>query len=340
MEYDQTNVNEGVDDSESLTGDELNVLLDLILGNKMEFTQVFLRQRGLPFSGKLSQLRDRLDGYLANNDISVNDLIALLNNIEGWGRQHIYFFRVPDNLIDEWRDETASIQRLHEAGLTDIINRQRVLLLPQDIQLCEVQLTADKLRFIWVERRYWEERVSEEDRQEGDLILRAYRPRTERGVVTFEMDLVSGIAMLMIRQLPSGTKYSEIRDRFLANLEPFLDIRQLQPIRVSPAITPLEQSGLVRRRQLAYASRGGSRVQLSSAGRNSDLLQDRDIQGIATPLRANTAGSDANFYWLVNDELPRELRSRIYGEDQRVAIFGQHAETAVRYVLGCIIQNC
>ena len=69
---------------EGLSNEDLQHILDYLMAHKMEFTQQFLRQRGLPFSGTKAVLWERLEGYLTSEQVSGGELIDLLNNIEGW----------------------------------------------------------------------------------------------------------------------------------------------------------------------------------------------------------------------------------------------------------------
>jgi hypothetical protein len=64
------------------------------------------------------------------------------------------------------------------------------------------------------------------------------------------------------------------------------------------------------------------------------------LEDAVKPLRGKSEGVDAIFYWLASEELSREVHCRIYGDDQRVAIFGQQTEGDVRYVLSHIVRNC
>lgn len=327
--------------SENQTAAEANLVLDYLLAHKKEFIQGFLRGRHLPFSGTKETLRRRLEGYLSDGRLGIADLIRLLDKIEGWGKQHIYLYKAPDRLIEPWTQESSARSLLDDLGLTELFNRPRPLVLPEEPTLSAIEWTPDRIRFIWVEQRRWEERISEEDFEREGIVWRAYRVNVSRGLVAFDWDLVSGYAMLMIQQLPRGTKYKQIRDRFTRELEPIVGLDHFEPVLVSRAIRPIEASREVRRRQLAYQTRRGGKAAFTSASRSRDTFEDPSLQRAGQALQGETAGLLGNFYWLpVEGKLEHELHCKIYAPDQRIGIFGERREEEIRYVLFRILHYC
>jgi hypothetical protein len=331
----------GEEADESLTEEEVKLVLDYLDSHKMAFMQEFLRARGLPFSGTKAKLRDRVEGYLDDGRVEAAELVQLLNEIEGWGNQHIYLYKGSDQLIRPWLEEDSVKERLANLGAADLFNRRRPLVLPEEPTLSSVEWTPDRVRFVWVEKRQWEERVAEEDFEEEGMVWRAYRIRVSRGLVAFDWDLVSGHAMLMIQRLPSGTKYRLVRDEFETKLEPAIGLSQFEQMRVSRAIQPVEASGEVRRRKLSYQARLGGKATFTSADQSSDTYADAAIARAGQLLREETTGWLGNFYWLSQEgRLERDLHVQIYASDQRIGIFGEHKEQDARYVLSRIRHYC
>jgi hypothetical protein len=327
---------------ENLTEGEVELVLNYLLSHKKAFSQDFLRDRGLPFSGTKEKLRERLKEYLSDGQLDAADLVWLLNRIEGWGNQHIYLYQASDRLIEPWLEEDSVRKRLADLGLADLFNRQRPLVLPEETTLSSIEWTPERVRFVWVEKRQWEERVSEEDIEEEGMVWRAYRINVSRSLIAFDWDLVSGYAMLMIQRLPRGTKYYLIRDRFEKELEPMVGLSQFEQVRVSRAIQRIQASEEkeVRRRQLAYQTQRGGKVTFTSAGRSRGTSADPDLKRAGQAL-SSTAGLLGNFYWIPVEGKPGcEVHSKLYASDQRVGIFGEHEERDVRYVLSRIRQHC
>jgi len=331
----------GVEDPDHLKQEDVKLLLDLLLSHKMAFAQELLRARGLPFSGTKARLRQRLEAYLKEGAIEADDLVQLLNKIEGWGNQHIYIYKSPKQQIERWVDEDLVRRHLGALGLDDLLNRQRPLLLPEEPTLSSIEWTPELARFVWVEKRSWEERIPDEDREEGDKVWRAYRVNVSRGLVAFDWDLVSGYAALMVQRLPRGTRYHQIRDRFEEDLEAIVGLRHFERVRISGAIQRIEMSDEVRRRQLAYQALRGGKVSFTSASSSRDTFADPDLDRAGDIFRGTAAGLMGNFYWLpVKGRLQSELHVKLYARDHRVGIFGEHEELGVRYVLSRIRYYC
>lgn len=326
---------------ESLTKAEIELVLNYLLSHRKAFTQEFLRGRDLHFSGTKDKLRERLEGYLSDGRLEAPDLVRLLNAIEGWGNQHIYLYKASDQSIEPWLEEDSVKERLSNFGLAGLFDHPRPLVLPEEIALSSVEWTRERVRFVWVEKRQWEERVAEEDIEEEGMVWRAYRINVSRGLVAFDWDLVSGHAMLMIQRLPRGTSYHQVRDQFAKKLELIVGLSQFEQVRVSRAIQRIEESDEVRRRQLAYQTRRGGKATFTSADRSRDTFADPDLERAGQALRGETAGLLGNFYWLpVQGKLGRELHSKLYASDQRVGIFGEHHERGVCYVISRIRYYC
>jgi hypothetical protein len=328
-------------DVDRFSDEDIQLVLDYLISHKMEFIQNYLREKNLPFSGTKAVLRSRLNDYLNNSQLIIQELIDLLNKIEGWGNQHIYLYIAPSDFIDLWRDEDWIREHLNALGLIGLLNQQRPLFLPEEATLSSIEWSSEKLRLLWVEKRLWEERVPEEDIVGDDLVWRAYRPRIARGVTTFDWDLISGNAMLMILQLPRGSIYKTIKNQYENILDMILEINRFERVLVNRAIYPLEQSGEVRRRQLAYATRRGSKANLTSSGRSTDTYSDLTMQRVGQALGAETSGWLGNFYWHpVPNTVVSELHCKIYAVDQRIGIFGERLEQEVRYVVSRIRHYC
>jgi hypothetical protein len=322
--------------------EQLDLLLSYVLAHKMAFTQDFLRERGLPFTGTKDQLRRRLEGYLSKGQIDPADLTELLNEVEGWGDQHIYSYQAPDKLIEPWLEEASVRRHLAGLGLERLLGRQRPVVLPEKATLSSILWTRDRIRFVWVEPRQWVERIQAHDLKEPGMVWRAYAINVTRSLISFDWDLISGHGWLMIQQPKRGREYRSIRNRFERLLDPIIEIRQFDRVRVSRAIHRIQASDEVRRRQVEYLTTRGGTAEFTSAGEGRDVFSDDpDLYRAGQALGGDAAGLQGSFYWTpVPGSLAREVYTKIYESDQRVAIFAEHSEQDVRYVLSRIQHYC
>jgi hypothetical protein len=326
---------------DSLTPNEIGLVLDYLLSHKQAFLQDFLRKHSLPFSGTKQRLRERVEAHLAEDRLAASDLVQVLNRIEGWGNQHIYLYKAPDRAIEPWLTESSVRSRLYGLGLAGLFGRPRPLVLPDERTLSSIEWASERVRFVWVEKQQWEERVAGQDIEQDGMVWRAYRLNVSRGLIAFDWDLVSGYAMLMIRRLPHGTRYDAIKKELESVLEPLVSLSQFERLRVSRAIPDIQRSSEVRRRHISYRTIRGGEASLTSAGRSRDALADPALKRADSALEGDTTGLLGDFYWLpAQGGLKSELHSRLYAQDQRVGIFGEHQEKDVRHVISRIRHYC
>lgn len=315
-------------------------LLDLLLMHRMSWVQAFLRERELPFSGERQRLRTRLCAYVADGSVTVDDLVGLLEEIEGWGNQHIYLYTLDDTLLRTLENETKVREALGRSRCSKLFNRRLPLVLPDKLTLSSVFWTRQRLRFVWVEKRTWRERLREEDRKDGDMEYDAYRRKESRGLVAFDCDLVAGNAELLIQRLPSGNRYLEQKQRFEKELQQFVDLSHLQEFRISAGIRKIDEAKNIRKRSTQLQTPQGSRIVLTSKSRTEDAYRDPTIRRAREAVGHNAAGRLGNFYWPAHNGQLREIHVKLYAQDQRIGIFGECSQEEVKNVLSSVRAYC
>lgn len=335
------------------------LLLTYLTSHKMVYIQDFLKDRGLAYSYRKSELPDKLTEYLDGNEIELSDLVELLNTIEGWGKQQIYLYNAPSALSARWRDPAYARQRLEDAGYLDLLNQSKPLILPTEPTLSTIQVNQGVIRFIWIERRTWRVRVPDQDQVrnlndtelpddifQDQIIWQAYRVKMARGLIIFEWNLNTNDAMMLIQQLPSGRKYKALRDQFEGYLRQFFDIDSFEKVRLSSALPGIETSGETRRQHMTFRSTDNrGKIAVTSPRKEQDVFNDDTVINRARVAVGDDAtGLLGNFHWTPNAGRPgEELYTQIYGEDdddQRVGILAEHTEENVRYVLSRIRHHC
>lgn len=347
----------GLDDSTSTP--EFELLLDYLLAHNLRFIQEFLKTHGLPYSYTKVEIRASLRGYIEERKLSIEDLVYLLDTIEGWGNQHAYLYQGHGE-SHQWQDEGYVRQKLREAGVPALLNRPRPLVLPETTALSSIAWSIERVRFLWVERRIWEERVEQFDkelplkdnashssRQEhGELLVwKAYRRMTARGLISFDWDLVSNTAMMLIQRLPRGETYRKVRDQFMRELDPIVGFERFEPVRIAGVVRKLETSDEVRRTRFKWRSASRGLIEVTSPGDTMDVLvDDPAIERARKAVNDEATGLQGNVYWQPQPgRLSKELYMRLYGEndsDQRISIFAEHSEADVTYVLSRIRHYC
>ena len=202
--------------------------------------------------------------------------------------------------------------------------------------MSSVEWTKDRVRFIWVEKREWNLRRDDLDSEEDGVLYKAYEDKVARGVTSFDWNLATGQAALMIQRLPSGERYDEIRQDYEDAIEDAVHISNFTRVKITKAIKKLEKSDEVNNRQVAHETGQGGRAQFTSKSRKTDAFDDPDLKKSRDAL-GQTSSVLGNFYWQEKDgKLDRQLHTKLYASDQRVGVFGECTEEEVQYVLSRI----
>lgn len=322
---------------ELVIDEELELLLDLILGHKLDYTRTFLEERAIPKGGTREELRERIKRSLPSNRISTFDLIWLLDRIEGLGNQQVYLYQASDSYAANLQDGDRIRETLTAMGSEELFNDEIPLFLPNNPTLAGVSLDQQSLRVKYVEKRERRELLDEfeeDDINSGRVFVKRYKVSVFRGVTQFRLNFNTGRAELMIQRLPSGTKYGLIRDQYKVKLASFVDIDALTKINTDSSILAIEQSGEAERRGVNLQTTAGSRVAFRSRGKNADYNNDNDLQRSRNALGDEVVGEFGNFYWLPGASLEQKVHTYIYKD--RVGIFGEYLESEIDYVLSRI----
>lgn len=336
-------------DGDTWSDDDRSILLDLLFDHRAEVIRGFLRDHYKPTSGTKEQLRDRIAECVEAGEVSCDELLDLLDTVEGWGNQHVYLLKAPSAspVLQQFAKEASVRAILRRNNCEHLFNRRLRLVLPVNPQLASVEWNSTRVRFVWVERRVWRERRPDLDRHSnanGDRVVEdnvefdAYQVFQGRGLVAFELDLVSGQAALLIQALPSGNDYGAVRGRFYEQLHPLLDVSGFTSVRVGRSITHLESLPGVRRRQIEHSTERGSRITYVSSERNVDAFADPSLNRARHAAGERVVGRLGNFYWRIQED-GHEIHVKVYAVDNRVGFFGECDESEVRHVLRSVRQH-
>lgn len=315
-------------------------LIDLILSHKMDYIQIFLKSNGLTFSvRKKIELKDKLIKYVVTNKITKPQLISLLNEIDGFGNQHIYLFNISNPQLQKLKDKNYVKSILKKHGLTEVYNNYKPLLLPENPEVISVTHDDESLKIRWVTGKEGFEPIDKRRERNSDnkeiLIVRCLINKL-RIVTRFQVSFINGNSELFIHQMPSGSNYDRERKQYLKQLDGWFNFGILDHLKVYSAISKIEDSGEVRTREVGIRTLHGSRVDIASPSKKEGILDDPDVSRVRKNIQTGF-GNKGNFYWLPKESkgaLSEEIRTRVYAN--RIAVFGERREKDINYVLGRI----
>lgn len=334
-----------------------NILLGLLFSHKIKLIVEMLRRRDIRIRRRIteSDLRSQVEELLDDGEISLGVIVEILNELEGWGRQQIYLmkFNGGQTLKHQWLDRSWVENHMREQRLLDIFNITRPIATPDEPTLISIEYSEveQRIRFVWVQKRTTVERDEDSDPPPDEfhfgrnsslerIIYKAYREITVRGIISFDWDIRSDEAMIMIRKL-TGTDYAKVRDEILAELTPILPILDFHMQSISAVITRLDRNDEVTRKSLEYKTVNNAGRLSVSSGNQQDVFADDVLEQARTEIINDVTGLSGNIKWKVTSK--KHITIELYGkkaDDQRIGISAQELQEDIRYVLRRIRTYC
>lgn len=310
---------------------DVELFLNSILDHKLEYSRQLLKEANLPVSGSHSEIRDRLEEALLSGQLSLDQAIALLREVERWGAQHIYFMKSPEQHGEHWNSELKIRNILQAKELTNLYGKKSSLRVPTSPEIESITLSNPNLVITIVLPRVWHERDESLDTYKEDTFSVGYRKRTARAVATFEWNLVTGHAFLTIPQLKKGNGYEAERDKLFQILTSVIDMKPFLRCSLKNAIkTTMEQDDALIR-SLGLEVETGEKVNIKSRSKNNDVFENAQIKDAIDGLKG-AFQNDGNFYLPLQSEEAKYFRCRMHPDD-RLSLYSQLNEEEVRHVI-------
>ena len=306
-----------------------------------------------------SFLRKHIEFLLDIGTIDLNDVVAVLTEIEGWGRQQIYLYKWNGGITlrDQWLDPEWVERRFEQNGLSEIFNTTRPITESNSSSsLFTIQYPHNKgtIRFVWVQNRSSFKRLKSKDPQPPDfepgedgtslqqrIVLHAFLETIVRDVTSFEWDIKSGEAMIMIRKL-RGVKYADVRNRIESELADIVPIKDFERLRTSKLIDNLDDVEDIIRPRMDYRSLYNPDDIVSfKSGRRQDIYSNPIIALIRQEYKDDFNGYGGFSQWKIDNS--KYIGVDLYAkkqDDHRIGIRSEELEKDVRHVLQRIRPHC
>ena len=332
------------------TDEERRSVVEFMLALRKSHIQEFLQDVDLPKSGSKSELRERIQDAIEEGRLTVEQLVAFLDTIVPWGKQHVFLFTGPRGDVGSWKDPEHVLDKLKKQQLEHVFNARLPLVLPEELTLSSITHAAGRLRVTAVQKREYTERAPEYDDTkvtdgDGEVILKAYVNHVSRTLVAFEWDLNANVAMLQITQLNRDTLYEEVAKEFFKLVSGWLDSTMFAPVNVRAAIRKLHEladngKAEARFHGIDYRTLRGSRLSAKSPSPRDSVFADDIIDGAMAGVAKSSVGHLGNFYWLAGSNgnglvnpLKTDVHLFIVGDKHRINFPTPNSEDVVRYVL-------
>ncbi len=194
---------------------QINNALAIVKAQGVVFIRSFLREKkqaGLPINignTKSNSLKNLSDA-LSNNLISINELDEWIGQVEGWGKQHIYFYDMPSTLFHQYQTDSENRLKtlVNDSNFHSYLNQKATFTFPDHMQLQQCLVNKDGLEVIWRQKSTDRLRTPSHDPDEREIDgdwyeFRAFRITPSRNVMRFLFQPKFHVAALFI-QLPLG----------------------------------------------------------------------------------------------------------------------------------------
>lgn len=137
-------------ETDRVTADEVGQAVELLTSLRNEAARGLLRSVGLSGSGTKGELRTRILRGLADDVITPEAVMRALDEVEGWGNQHVVLQVSTEAAAERWQDIEHVRRSLGRCGVLDRLNRSRLLGVPGQPELAEIRWDDRHLRVVWV----------------------------------------------------------------------------------------------------------------------------------------------------------------------------------------------
>jgi hypothetical protein len=329
---------------------EQDLLVDVLLGLRVDRVREFMDSVDLARSGTKAELRERVEEALTSHAISLNVLIDYLDQVEPWGRQHVIMLEAEASAANGWRREDGIRRRLADAGVEGLLDRRKRQRLPESLTLSSISTSGDTIVIVAVERRDYDERAPEYDSVDHDddgqlIILKAYRHVVTRGIIALRWNTATRAAVLHISEGFGRYDYQDAFARFGNLVSGFLDMSRFTQKDIRRAIWRLhdaDKNGApeARSHRVGFTSHGGRAIDATSPTMSTSVVGERVVDDALTNVAGSATGRIGNFFWLPSagptpqtNPIVRDLHVVILARDSRVHFMVPSDERSITYVL-------
>jgi hypothetical protein len=317
-------------------------------GNR--FVKELLRGR-IRIGTNKAEFERNLTEAIEKGQLTLTDVRSWLASVEGWGNQHVYLYTISSTLRRELT-ELKIRQRVTDARLEGVWNRETTLAFPDEPTLTSVSFTDSVLRLVWQKCSPGWTPVPEKnyEEQEGlDLYeYRAFRKVERRAITRFEARIKDGIAGLFIPDPIQGPEHKIAVDEAKRIIAMLMDLAALERGLMNIAVISrnLDQKNVpsnttpqpaVKAQRSRLAS-GGAYVEFAANSRDKAYWEEPAIEDVRKSVRTQQLrafqGAEGVFIFQPGDSsLNRPLRVQLYGTDNRVRLWAQMEASEVWTIL-------
>lgn len=212
----------------------------IVIAQGNVFIKELLRDRGIRIGTTKDDFERNMVQAIYAGELRREHVEAWLREVEGWGNQHIYMYRIPKDLRRFLLDDKALEKSVSKSGFIAKWNAEASLEYPEARTLARIDHAEGQLTFTWHQGVGIPVRKKERDYQsdiDGDMYeFRAYRLRAERTVMRFVARPTADMAAIFLQDAWDEKEHADAINSVRQVASRLLQFDDLELIAVAPII--------------------------------------------------------------------------------------------------------
>jgi hypothetical protein len=337
------------DNHEDLSKDRTTaraLIRSVVLAQGNIFIRELLRRKRIPIGVRKQDFEANLLQAINSGDLRLADILEWLEEVEGWGDQHVYLYHLPDALAGQplWNSAETVKQRLPSSHrkLWDADS----LVFPEEWSLTGISYSDGSLRYVWHQRLTTllrRPKMDRRERVEGDWYqFRAFLERPDRSVMRFVLHPGKRLAAIFMQIPAEGEAHENARSMVREATKSLIEWKQLEEFSASDAIKNLDQSALESEATSKVKSRktrltdADNYIEFATTSEEGGFLQSQAIRSVRRAVKPEEFAGNVGIF-LYEGRTPtqqkRTVKIEIFGEQRRIKLWAQLKASEVWEIL-------
>jgi len=329
-------INANVADSTKDRAAARALVKSIVLAQGNIFIRELLRRKKITIGVRKQEFETNLLQAINSGDLRLADVVEWLEEVEGWGDQHIYLYHLKDELARNplW-SSAASVQQSLPRSQQNLWDADS-LVFPEEWSLTGISYNDGSLRYVWHERLKTLLRrlgMDRRDRIDGDWYqFRAYLERPDRAVMRFVLRPAKQLAAIFMQIPAEGNAHESAHSMVRDATKPLIDWKQLADFSASDVIKNLDQAVLdsqartnVRSKKMRLTD-ADNYVEFANTSQEGDLAESEAIRSVRRAVKPEEFAGNVGVF-LYEGRTPtqqkRTVKIEIFGEQRRIKIWAQ-----------------
>jgi hypothetical protein len=324
----------------------------VVLAQGNVFIKELLRERGIRIGTTKADFERNMIEAIQSGALQKQHVETWLAEVEGWGNQHVYLFRVPEKICADslWNKPEAVKSKVAKAGLGAQWNAHSSLEYPPGHTLTGVHFQEGVLRLVWHKgSEFWLRTKAKDYREEidGDTYeFRAYRLRAERKVTRFELRPRDAMAAIFLQIAVDEDEHKTALENVKKTVGRLWAFDEFSPFAIASTIKKLDARSLVKKDEVVAQSTrldsSGAYVQFGTTSAQDSYQDFAAVRNVRLAVKSTSfTGMNGTFNISVTDTNGEERRVRalLYASQKRIRLSSQMTSTEVWNFLQLIKEN-